>query len=106
MPVRAARCAGLRGLAAADGLQRAWRGSGDRGGDHAFAASELCPRGTFHGRKARPGHGAPAAAGLAGLVLAPPPPPSPEPMDEGERIHLLATHGDRASAERTLQTIT
>jgi pimeloyl-ACP methyl ester carboxylesterase len=44
--------------------------------------------------------------GLAGLVLVAPSPPSPEPMDEGERNHLLATHGDRAAAEQTLRTIT
>jgi len=44
--------------------------------------------------------------GLAGLVLVAPSPPSPEPMDERERSRLLTSHGDRASAERTLQTIT
>ena len=44
--------------------------------------------------------------GLAGLVLVAPSPPSPEPMDEGERSRLLATHGDRASAEQTVRTIT
>jgi pimeloyl-ACP methyl ester carboxylesterase len=44
--------------------------------------------------------------GLAGLVLVAPSPPSPEPMDESERNRLLATHGDRSSAERTLRTIT
>ena len=44
--------------------------------------------------------------GLAGLVLVAPSPPSPEPMDESERNRLLATHGDRTSAERTLHTIT
>jgi pimeloyl-ACP methyl ester carboxylesterase len=44
--------------------------------------------------------------GLAGLVLVAPSPPSPEPMDESERNRLLATYGDRASAERTLRTIT
>jgi len=44
--------------------------------------------------------------GLAGLVLVAPSPPSPEPMDEGERSRLLASHGDRASAERTIRTIT
>lgn len=44
--------------------------------------------------------------GLAGLVLVAPSPPSPEPMDEGERGRLLASHGDRASAERTMRTIT
>jgi pimeloyl-ACP methyl ester carboxylesterase len=44
--------------------------------------------------------------GLAGLVLVAPSPPSPEPMDESERNRLLATHGDRTSAERTLRTIT
>jgi pimeloyl-ACP methyl ester carboxylesterase len=44
--------------------------------------------------------------GLAGLVLVAPSPPSPEPMDERERNRLLATHGDRASAEQTVHTIT
>lgn len=44
--------------------------------------------------------------GLAGLVLVAPSPPSPEPMDQRERQRLLATHGDRQSAERTLRTIT
>jgi pimeloyl-ACP methyl ester carboxylesterase len=44
--------------------------------------------------------------GLAGVVLVAPSPPSPEPMDEKERARLLATHGDRASAEQTLRTIT
>jgi pimeloyl-ACP methyl ester carboxylesterase len=44
--------------------------------------------------------------GLAGLVLVAPSPPSPEPMDETEREHLLATHGDRKGAEETLRTIT
>lgn len=44
--------------------------------------------------------------GLAGVVLVAPSPPSPEPMDETERVRLLATHGDRASAEKTLRTIT
>lgn len=44
--------------------------------------------------------------GLVGLVLAAPSPPSPEPMDEGERARLLASHGDPASAERTLGAIT
>jgi pimeloyl-ACP methyl ester carboxylesterase len=44
--------------------------------------------------------------GLAGLVLVAPSPPSPEPMVETERNRLLATHGDRASAERTVRTIT
>jgi pimeloyl-ACP methyl ester carboxylesterase len=44
--------------------------------------------------------------GLAGLVLVAPSPPSPEPMDESERNRLLATHGDRQSAEQTLRTIT
>jgi len=44
--------------------------------------------------------------GLAGLVLVAPSPPTPEPMDERERSRLLATHGDRASAEETLHTIT
>jgi pimeloyl-ACP methyl ester carboxylesterase len=44
--------------------------------------------------------------GLAGLVLVAPSPPSPEPMEESERNRLLATHGDRKSAERTLRTIT
>jgi pimeloyl-ACP methyl ester carboxylesterase len=45
-------------------------------------------------------------SGLAGLVLVAPSPPSPEPMDERERTRLLATHGDRASAERTVRAIT
>jgi len=44
--------------------------------------------------------------GLAGVVLVAPSPPSPEPMDEKERRRLLTTHGDRASAEQTLRTIT
>jgi pimeloyl-ACP methyl ester carboxylesterase len=44
--------------------------------------------------------------GLAGLVLVAPSPPSPEPMDESERNRLLASHGDHASAEQTLHTIT
>ncbi|WP_262266393.1 alpha/beta fold hydrolase [Microvirga yunnanensis] len=44
--------------------------------------------------------------GLLGVVLVAPSPPSPEPMDEKERARLLATHGDRASAEQTLRTIT
>jgi pimeloyl-ACP methyl ester carboxylesterase len=43
--------------------------------------------------------------GLAGLVLVAPSPPSPEPMDEQERTRLLATHGDRSSAEQTVHTI-
>jgi pimeloyl-ACP methyl ester carboxylesterase len=42
---------------------------------------------------------------LEGLVLVAPSPPSPEPMDERERSRLLATHGDRTSAEETLRTI-
>src|SRR3954447_5433598 len=45
-------------------------------------------------------------SGLAGLVLVAPSPPSPDPMDERERTRLLATHGDRASAERTVRAIT
>jgi pimeloyl-ACP methyl ester carboxylesterase len=44
--------------------------------------------------------------GLVGVVLVAPSPPSPEPMDEKERARLLATHGDRDSAEQTLRTIT
>jgi pimeloyl-ACP methyl ester carboxylesterase len=44
--------------------------------------------------------------GLAGLILVAPSPPSPEPMDERERSRLLASHGDRASAEQTVHTIT
>ena len=44
--------------------------------------------------------------GLAGVVLVAPSPPTPEPMDEKERSRLLATHGDQASAEQTLRTIT
>lgn len=44
--------------------------------------------------------------GLKGLVLVAPSPPSPEPMDESERSRLLASHGDRASAERTIRSIT
>jgi len=47
-----------------------------------------------------------APPGLAGLVLVASSPPSPEPMEESERERLLATHGDRASAEQTLRTIT
>jgi pimeloyl-ACP methyl ester carboxylesterase len=43
---------------------------------------------------------------LAGLVLVAPSPPSPEPMGGKERARLLATHGNRASAEQTLRTIT
>ncbi|WP_441985815.1 alpha/beta fold hydrolase [Microvirga sp. 2YAF29] len=43
--------------------------------------------------------------GLAGLVLVAPSPPTPEPMEEYERDRLLTTHGDLASAERTLQSI-
>jgi len=43
--------------------------------------------------------------GLAGLVLVAPSPPSPEPMDEKERSRLLASHGDRGSAEQTVRTI-
>ena len=45
-------------------------------------------------------------SGLEGLVLVAPSPPSPEPMDEGERSRLLASHGDRSSAERTVRNIT
>lgn len=45
-------------------------------------------------------------AGLARVVLLAPSPPSPEPMDEGERVRLLASHGDRASAVRTTEQIT
>jgi pimeloyl-ACP methyl ester carboxylesterase len=44
--------------------------------------------------------------GLKGLVLIAPSPPSPEPMDESERRRLLASHDDRASAERTVRNIT
>jgi len=44
--------------------------------------------------------------GLAGLVLVAPSPPSPEPMAEQERSRLLASHGDRTSAEQTLRSIT
>jgi pimeloyl-ACP methyl ester carboxylesterase len=47
-----------------------------------------------------------APSGLAGLVLVAPSPPSPEPMDERERSRLLATYGDRASAEQTVRRIT
>jgi pimeloyl-ACP methyl ester carboxylesterase len=43
---------------------------------------------------------------LKGLILVAPSPPSPEPMDEAERSRLLASHGDRASAEQTLREIT
>jgi pimeloyl-ACP methyl ester carboxylesterase len=43
--------------------------------------------------------------GLKGLILVAPSPPSPEPMEEDERNRLLSTHGDRASAERTVQII-
>jgi pimeloyl-ACP methyl ester carboxylesterase len=44
-------------------------------------------------------------SGLKGLVLVAPSPPSPEPMDESERSRLLASHGDRASAEQTIHSI-
>jgi pimeloyl-ACP methyl ester carboxylesterase len=44
--------------------------------------------------------------GLTGLALVAPSPPSPEPMIESERIRLLASHGDRRSAEQTVRTIT
>lgn len=44
-------------------------------------------------------------AGVDGLVLVAPSPPSPEPMDEAERSRLLASHGDRTSAERTVRAI-
>lgn len=44
--------------------------------------------------------------GLSGLVLVAPSPPSPEPMDDHERRRLLASHGDRASAESTVHSIT
>jgi pimeloyl-ACP methyl ester carboxylesterase len=43
--------------------------------------------------------------GLTGLILVAPSPPSPEPMEEDERKRLLSSHGDRASAEQTLQII-
>jgi len=45
-------------------------------------------------------------AGLSGLVLVAPSPPTPEPMDERERSRLLASHGDRASAEQTVRNVT
>jgi pimeloyl-ACP methyl ester carboxylesterase len=47
-----------------------------------------------------------APPGLVGLVLVAPSPPSPEPMNERERNRLLASYGDRASAEQTVRTIT
>src|SRR4051812_9621250 len=71
-----------------------------------FAASELCLVGHSMGGKLALAMALARPPGLAGLVLVGPSPPSPEPMDQGERSRLLATHGDRASAERTLQTIT
>jgi pimeloyl-ACP methyl ester carboxylesterase len=45
-------------------------------------------------------------SGLEGLVLVAPSPPSSEPMNEGERNRLLRSHGDRASAEQTIHSIT
>ncbi len=45
-------------------------------------------------------------SGLEGVILVAPSPPTPEPMEEQERNRLLASHGDRASAEMTLQFIT
>jgi pimeloyl-ACP methyl ester carboxylesterase len=47
-----------------------------------------------------------APPGLTGLVLVAPSPPTPEPMDERERSRLLATHGNRSSAEQTVGMIT
>ena len=44
--------------------------------------------------------------GLSGLVLVAPSPPTPEPMDDHERRRLLGSHGDRASAESTVHSIT
>src|SRR3712207_2287548 len=44
--------------------------------------------------------------GLRGLVLVAPSPPSPEPMDDHERRRLLTSHGNRASAEGTVHSIT
>jgi len=51
-------------------------------------------------------YAAAAPPDLKGLVLVAPSPPSPEPMDERERSRLLATHGDRSSAEQTVRMIT
>ncbi len=44
--------------------------------------------------------------GLVGVILVAPSPPTPEPMEEHERNRLLTSHRDRASAEKTLQSIT
>jgi len=43
--------------------------------------------------------------GLAALVLLAPSPPTPEPIEESERAHLLATHGDRFAVEQTARDI-
>ncbi len=45
-------------------------------------------------------------SGLASLVLLAPSPPTSEPMDEAERMRLLAGHGVRFAAEETARKIT
>lgn len=44
--------------------------------------------------------------GLRSLVLFAPSPPSPEPIADDTRQQMLATHGQRAAARQTLDTIT
>ncbi len=45
-------------------------------------------------------------ANLRSLVLLAPSPPVPEPISDDERARLLAAHGDRAAAEKTLRKLT
>lgn len=41
--------------------------------------------------------------GLQSLILLAPSPPTPEPMDEQTRAEMLATHGSRQAAEKTVR---
>ena len=45
-------------------------------------------------------------AGLRSLVLVSPSPPLPEPIPDADRQNMLDTHGQRAAAEETFDTIT
>lgn len=45
-------------------------------------------------------------AGLRALLLLAPSPPTPEPMSDGERARLLATHGERTAALESVRKIT
>ena len=45
-------------------------------------------------------------AGLRALILVSPSPPLPEPIPAADRQNMLDTHGQRAAAEKTFDTIT